>query len=458
MIAVRVLPRFPARVEVGAGLAVERAAGVYSFSLDFESLTPATAIADGDTTFIPAWDSEQDAYTRLSANAFGSVMGAGFAGTSSSTVTVGTGEKTFTASVGKSWAAGQRLRIANADDTRVMSGPVTSYDAVSGSLVLDVDYTLGSSSDSTWTIVIGGEVGPTGDDGEGTGDVVGPTGATDGVIALFDGSTGKLLKEGSGAPGALALLDTVATSVIDDEAVTYAKIQDVSATDKLLGRSTAGAGVVEEIACTAAGRALLDDAAASNQRTTLGLGDAATLDLASQGEAEAGTSSTKLMTPERTAEAIAALASGSLAASSQSEMEAGIATDSYVTPGRQQYHKGHPKCAAKVTVSGGTPTLQSGPSYNITSITDTATGRLTITIAADFSSAHWVCAASIQAVSDVTIAGNTSYNSVVLINSQAAGTVVLECVDLGLSTAASSIDLRLADPDAWHMIGIGDQA
>jgi hypothetical protein len=56
---------------------------------------------------------------------------------------------------------------------------------------------------------------------------------------------------------------------IANDAVTYAKMQNVSATDKVLGRATAGAGDVEEIACTAAGRALLDDAAASNQRTTL---------------------------------------------------------------------------------------------------------------------------------------------------------------------------------------------
>jgi len=44
-----------------------------------------------------------------------------------------------------------------------------------------------------------------------------------------------------------------------------------SATDKLLGRSSAGAGGGEEITCTAAGRALLDDASAAAQRTTLGL-------------------------------------------------------------------------------------------------------------------------------------------------------------------------------------------
>jgi hypothetical protein len=45
----------------------------------------------------------------------------------------------------------------------------------------------------------------------------------------------------------------------------------ISATDKILGRATAGAGDVEEIACTAAGRALLDDADAAAQRATLGL-------------------------------------------------------------------------------------------------------------------------------------------------------------------------------------------
>jgi len=66
-----------------------------------------------------------------------------------------------------------------------------------------------------------------------------------------------------------------------DAALTYAKMQNVSATDKLLGRSTAGAGPVEEIACTAAGRALLDDSDASVQRTTLGLGAMATQALTS---------------------------------------------------------------------------------------------------------------------------------------------------------------------------------
>lgn len=39
----------------------------------------------------------------------------------------------------------------------------------------------------------------------------------------------------------------VATGMVQDDAITYAKMQNVSATDRLLGRDTAGAGVVEEL-------------------------------------------------------------------------------------------------------------------------------------------------------------------------------------------------------------------
>lgn len=58
---------------------------------------------------------------------------------------------------------------------------------------------------------------------------------------------------------------------IANDAVTYAKMQNVSATDRLLGRSTAGAGDVEEIICTAAARSILDDATVIAILTTLGV-------------------------------------------------------------------------------------------------------------------------------------------------------------------------------------------
>lgn len=80
--------------------------------------------------------------------------------------------------------------------------------------------------------------------------------------------TGDVTGSGTGSFGA----------TIGNSKVTYAKIQDVSVTDRLLGRSSIGGGVVEEIACTAAGRALIDDANAAAQRDTLGLGTLATQD------------------------------------------------------------------------------------------------------------------------------------------------------------------------------------
>jgi len=93
--------------------------------------------------------------------------------------------------------------------------------------------------------------------------------ATPDAELFADGDKGDLTTSGGG---------TIWT--IDNDVVTYAKMQNVSATDKILGRSSAGAGDVQEIACTAAGRALLDDANATAQIATLGLdADIATLSL-----------------------------------------------------------------------------------------------------------------------------------------------------------------------------------
>ena len=63
------------------------------------------------------------------------------------------------------------------------------------------------------------------------------------------------------------------TVTVPNTSFVYAKLQNVSATDRILGRFNAGAGVIEEIPCTPAARAFLDDVTTAEERTTIGLGN-----------------------------------------------------------------------------------------------------------------------------------------------------------------------------------------
>ncbi len=84
----------------------------------------------------------------------------------------------------------------------------------------------------------------------------------------------------------------VITAKLGAGAVTYDRIQNVSATDRLLGRSSAGAGPVEEVPLTAAGRSLIAGVDTAAQRSTLGLGTLATASGTwTDGSTFAGTSS-----------------------------------------------------------------------------------------------------------------------------------------------------------------------
>lgn len=77
------------------------------------------------------------------------------------------------------------------------------------------------------------------------------------VAVLADADYGDITVSGTGT-----------ALTVDNTAITFAKMQAVSA-DVLLGNDSSGTAV-EEISVTSAGRALLDDADASAQRTTLG--------------------------------------------------------------------------------------------------------------------------------------------------------------------------------------------
>ena len=104
--------------------------------------------------------------------------------------------------------------------------------------------------------------------------------------------TGAVTGSGTSSFATTLASGIVGTSNIASDAVTYDKLQDTTTTDVILGRSTSGGGTVEQIACTSAGRALLDDADAAAQRTTLGLGDlAVATGTWTNGSSFAGTSS-----------------------------------------------------------------------------------------------------------------------------------------------------------------------
>tara|TARA_R110000823_G_C15858017_1_gene492867 strand:- start:423 stop:1061 length:639 start_codon:yes stop_codon:yes gene_type:complete len=89
------------------------------------------------------------------------------------------------------------------------------------------------------------------------------------------------------------------------------------------------------------------------------------------------------------------------AAATQANQETATSTTTFVSPGRQQYHpsaaKGWAKCA-----TNGTAAL----AYNVTSVTDVATGRVRINWTVPFSSAEYVGVASAQ--NDTSLSATTS--------------------------------------------------
>lgn len=124
----------------------------------------------------------------------------------------------------------------------------------------------------------------------------------------------------------------------------------------------------------------------------------------------------------------------------QSEMEAATSTTAAVTPGLQQNHPGTCKMWAAISVSGGTPSLDG--SYNVTSITDTSAGNVTVTIATDFSSSTYC------AIANAVTAGGAAHVASVK-TGQAAGSLVVRTYLSSSGADTDNINLVVA---AW-----GDQ-
>jgi len=89
-------------------------------------------------------------------------VGAGYGGTSTTSLAIGTGSKTFATQAGLAYVVGSRIRAASVAAPAVdyMEGVVTSYSGTS--LAVAVDLISGSGTVADWTLSIAGARGPAG--------------------------------------------------------------------------------------------------------------------------------------------------------------------------------------------------------------------------------------------------------------------------------------------------------
>jgi hypothetical protein len=98
---------------------------------------------------------DADAATASNAAAMALAAGTSITGTSTSTLTIGTGSKSLTIETGRAFVAGMPVRVgesgANAN-VNYMDGSVTSYNASTGALVVNVVAIGGTGTLSAWTV------------------------------------------------------------------------------------------------------------------------------------------------------------------------------------------------------------------------------------------------------------------------------------------------------------------
>lgn len=129
-------------------------------------LSPITALpaapsrGDAPTTFntlADAWVGSLTAFTtemnQVISEIPAAVSGIDYNGTSTTSVAVGTGSKSFTTQTGKNFYIGQPVRVANtATPANYMDGQITSYNSGTGALVVNVTAIGGTGTFAAWTI------------------------------------------------------------------------------------------------------------------------------------------------------------------------------------------------------------------------------------------------------------------------------------------------------------------
>lgn len=130
------------------------------------------ALGDDEATFNANMDATLNRFPGYTTelNGLGAAMGDAVAaaiaaatattlGTSTSSVAVGTGSKSFVTQSGKNWAVGSWLSIASAANpsTQYMGGIVTAYSGTALTVVVPTGSAIGSGTFADWSIALSGQ-------------------------------------------------------------------------------------------------------------------------------------------------------------------------------------------------------------------------------------------------------------------------------------------------------------
>jgi hypothetical protein len=109
---------------------------------------------------------EADAEAAAASAAAAAASAATLYGSSTTSVTVGAGSKSWTTQAGKQFGVGQFLRIQRQADANVyMYGRSTAYDSTTGALIVNVERIAGAGAFTDWDIFVtgvAGDMGPAG--------------------------------------------------------------------------------------------------------------------------------------------------------------------------------------------------------------------------------------------------------------------------------------------------------
>ncbi len=112
-----------------------------------------SAAADATMAYLEGMPAELNAFGAALQDLASSITSQGFSGTSSTSLTIGTGVKTLIASTGAAFVGGQSVVIASAaNPANSMTGTVVSYDSETGEMEVNVGSVSGSGTFANWTI------------------------------------------------------------------------------------------------------------------------------------------------------------------------------------------------------------------------------------------------------------------------------------------------------------------